>query len=146
MGTLAVQSTDKIPNVAEITNVSEIQLRFLGHAPHSSSIVGPLSVEGSISSVGITLGPLQHGDTLYFTVVCSNPMNLKSLVVTLDGVPVVMEPPDVTAARVHVVAQSLTHFPTRGQHQPNNQSVVFGWSGVQDISGIDYSQVLLNII
>ena len=68
-------------------------------------------------------------------------MGLSSSATTLDGVRVVTKPPDITDARLHVVSPSLTHFPTRDQHQFDNQSVVFGWSGVRDISGIDYCQV-----
>ena len=117
-----------------------------GHAAYSSSVLGPVAVSGTTRSASVNLGNIQHGDTLYISVQCSNPGGLRSSVTTPGGIRVVTHPPDVTAARLYTVAEAgsgsaVSHFPNRGQHQANNHSVLFGWSGMQDISGIHYSEV-----
>ena len=60
---------------------------------------------------------------------------------TVEPVHLVTEASDVTQAEVKVVTRSITHFPTRGSYTANNNSVAFGWHGVQDMAGIKECQV-----
>eukprot|EP00058_Branchiostoma_floridae_P023180 XP_002608670.1 hypothetical protein BRAFLDRAFT_73893 [Branchiostoma floridae] len=90
----------------------------------------------SSSSKNLT-GQIHHGQTIYTTVRCYNHAGLEAQAVT-DGVTLVTNPPDSTAARLRVAPVSQTLFPAEEKYQNVDEELRFFWEGFRDEAGIDH--------
>ncbi|XP_078574183.1 uncharacterized protein LOC144860694 [Branchiostoma floridae x Branchiostoma japonicum] len=96
----------------------------------------------SFSSRNLT-GLIHHGQTVYTTVRCHNHARLEAQAIT-DGVTLVTNPPDSSAAKVRVVPLSETPFPAEEGHQSVAEQLRFFWEGFTDEAGIDHYEISLD--
>ncbi|XP_078585869.1 uncharacterized protein LOC144867679 [Branchiostoma floridae x Branchiostoma japonicum] len=108
-----------------------------GLSPGSTEISHFQPTEYMSSSSENLTGQIHHGQTIYTTVRCYNHAGLEAQAVT-DGVTLVTNPPDSTAARLRVAPVSQTLFPAEEKYQNVDEELRFFWEGFRDEAGIDH--------
>ena len=117
----------------QITVFSQTFL-FPGLSRGSSDIMGFQQTD-TLSSSTASGVKLEHGDTVYTTVMCTNAVAL-SQELTSRGNLIVSIPPLSSGASVHFYPQSTNEFPARSNSQSVQDEVHFAFHGFQDITGI----------
>jgi hypothetical protein len=78
-------------------------------------------------------GSLNHGATVYSTVVCSNRGGLFSSAYT-DGVTILYQPPSADEAYVSITSPSYVQYPSRGGYLPT-PALIVQWDGFAESAG-----------
>ena len=111
-----------------------MQCLFPGLSIGSSDILGFQQTD-TLNSASVSDIKLEHGDTVYATVMCTNAVAL-SQELTSEGNRIVTKAPLSSAASVHFHPQSTSEFPARSGTQSIQDEVHFAFHGFQDITGI----------
>ena len=121
-------------------------LLFLGSETGLDDILPSSETPDATSSITTSLSQVMiEGQHLFVTVICFNHAG-QSTCESSDGITIVTEHPSSSTAVVNVKVVSETRYETRGGYQSQQDSLKASWDGFMDPFGIQYYQVIENIV
>ena len=114
-----------------------VQCCFSGSSSGGSELL-PLTQTSSLSHATADDIQLDHGQSLYVTVTCTNSLDLTQSIMS-SGELIVSRAPNAEHGYVVFHPQSHTDFMARDGTQANNDLLEFSFQGFEDIVGITVS-------